>query len=271
MSEIIQVSNDWLALREPEDARARSRDLARAAAAMLPAGPIVVHDLGSGTGSMMRWLAPFLPGPQTWVLHDWSATLTERAINEPRPVDRDNEPIAVRAQVGQLADLRPVDLEGASLVTASALLDVLTSRETHAVVDACVGSGCPALLMLSVTGIVELNPLDDRDDTFQRAFNAHQLRMTDGRTPLGRYAEPVARGAFLEAGWQVRPTVTNWLLDDGEPRLLREWLDGWIGAAVEQSPELHDEAVRYLELREAQQDRGELSAIIQHLDLLAWP
>ena len=33
MSEIIEVSGDWLALREPEDARARSRDLALAAAA----------------------------------------------------------------------------------------------------------------------------------------------------------------------------------------------------------------------------------------------
>ena len=36
----------------------------------MTAAPIVVHDLGSGTGSMMRWLAPLLPGPQTWVLHD---------------------------------------------------------------------------------------------------------------------------------------------------------------------------------------------------------
>ena len=38
-----------------------------------PAGrrpPLLVHDLGSGTGSMVRWLAPRLPGPQHWVLHD---------------------------------------------------------------------------------------------------------------------------------------------------------------------------------------------------------
>ncbi|MDQ1573333.1 MAG: hypothetical protein QOH44_892, partial [Actinomycetota bacterium] len=53
MSEILEVSTEWLALREPEDAGARSLDLAVAAAAMLPNGPVVVHDLGSGTGSMM--------------------------------------------------------------------------------------------------------------------------------------------------------------------------------------------------------------------------
>jgi len=220
---------------------------------------------------MMRWLAPLLPGPQTWVLHDWSPSLTERAIDGPRPVDQDNEPIDVSAQVGQLADLQASDLQGASLVTASALLDVLTSREVHAIVDACVASGCPALLTLSVTGFVELNPFDERDDAFRRAFNAHQLRITDGRRLLGRYGALVARGLFTEAGWHVRSSVTTWRLNDAEPRLLREWLDGWIGAAVEQSPELQDEAVRYREWRVAQQGRGELSAIIRHVDLLACP
>ena len=48
-----------------------------------PAGPAPrrcgVHDLGSGTGSMARWLAPRLPGPQHWVLHDRDAGLLARA------------------------------------------------------------------------------------------------------------------------------------------------------------------------------------------------
>ena len=55
MSEIIEVSSEWLMLREQEDARARSSELALAAADRLAPGPIVIHDLGSGTGSMMRW------------------------------------------------------------------------------------------------------------------------------------------------------------------------------------------------------------------------
>ena len=39
----------------------------------------MIHDLGSGTGSMSRWLAPRLPGPQHWVLHDRDADLLARA------------------------------------------------------------------------------------------------------------------------------------------------------------------------------------------------
>ena len=58
----------WLALREPADAAARRRDLVEQLR-RAPAGdrPLVIHDLGCGTGSMGRWLAPLLPGPQHWV------------------------------------------------------------------------------------------------------------------------------------------------------------------------------------------------------------
>jgi hypothetical protein len=271
MSGILEVSGEWLALREPEDADARSRDLALAAAAMLPKGPIVVHDLGSGTGSMMRWLAPLLPGPQTWILHDWNAELLERAVDGVRPSDRDNAAISVHSQTGNLANLRPADLAGASLVTVSALLDVLTSRETHAIVNACVGARSPALFALSVTGDVRLSPRDERDAAFEHAFNAHQLREADGRQHLGRYGAPIARGLFAQAGWHVRPSTTVWRLDHRRPRLLSEWFHGWVDAAVEQDPGLRANATRYRQLRTSQIERGELAAHVSHVDLLAWP
>lgn len=271
MTEILEVSGDWLALREPEDAAARSLDLALAAAELLADGPIVVHDLGSGTGSMMRWLAPVLPGPQTWFLHDWSAQLTEQAINHVRPVDRDNARISVFGRTGNLADLTPKDLAGASLVTASALLDVLTSEEIHTIVGACVAAHTPALLSLSVTGGVQLNPRDDGDTVFGKAFNAHQVRHANGRRQSGRYAPSVARGLFAEAGWHVRQATTPWRLDHRHPRLLSEWFCGWVDAAVEQEPQLRDEADRYRQKRLAQIELGELSSCVEHVDLLVWP
>ena len=83
MNEIIEVSSDWLRLREPEDARSRSRELALAASGLLRPGPVEVHDLGSGTGSMVRWLAPMLPGPQTWILHDWNPDLVASSTARP--------------------------------------------------------------------------------------------------------------------------------------------------------------------------------------------
>lgn len=71
---------DWLRLREPADAAARAEDLLDAVRARLTGyTPTVIHDLGSGTGSMSRWLAARLPGPQHWVLHDRDADLLARA------------------------------------------------------------------------------------------------------------------------------------------------------------------------------------------------
>jgi hypothetical protein len=271
MSGILEVSSEWLALREPVDADARSRDLALSAAAMLQEGPLVIHDLGSGTGSMMRWIAPLLPGPQTWVLHDWNAHLMERAVDGICPQDRENAEVSVRLQTGNLAELRPADLAGASLVTASALLDVLTSREIHAIVNACVGAGAPSLLALSVTGDVRFSPRDEIDAAFKHAFNAHQLRETGSRQQLGRHGAPITRGLFAQAGWHVRQRTTEWRLDRLLPRLLTAWFDGWVDAAVEQDPGLRIEASRYRQRRMSQIERGELTAHVQHVDLLAWP
>src|SRR5881392_1031633 len=79
----IRVSREWLALREPADAAARAPDLVEHLVRELPpTGRWVIHDLGCGTGAMGRWLAPLLPGPQHWVMHDQDADLLEVAVAE---------------------------------------------------------------------------------------------------------------------------------------------------------------------------------------------
>ena len=76
----IRVSRRWLALREPADAAARAPDLVHSLRPYHPeTGPRLIHDLGCGTGAMGRWLAPLLPGPQHWVVHDRDADLLEVA------------------------------------------------------------------------------------------------------------------------------------------------------------------------------------------------
>src|SRR5258705_10769178 len=68
---------DWLALREPFDAAARSEALTRALAAALPRDrPLKAVDLGAGRGSNVRYLASRLPQqPQEWLLVDEDARL----------------------------------------------------------------------------------------------------------------------------------------------------------------------------------------------------
>lgn len=265
MSVVIPVSADWLTLREGADAAARSRRLARRAARLVPT-PAIVHDLGSGTGSMMRWLAPHLAAGQTWVLHDWNAALLEHAAAD--PPDRI---AAVRTRVGHLEHLRADDVDGASLVVTSALLDVLSAAEVEAIVGACVAVGAPALFALSVDGEVALDPVDPGDRLFASSFNDHQRRLADDRRLLGPDAVAVAAGLFRQAGWTVRTDASPWRLGAREPELIAQWLDGWLAAAVEERPALKEWAEEYARTRAAQLAAGRLRVDVHHRDLLAWP
>ncbi len=87
-SEPVRAGAGWLHLREPADAEARSGELVDILRPHLPSGPLQIHDLGGGTGSMARWLAPRLDGPQRWVLHDRDAELLHLADELPPPRSR---------------------------------------------------------------------------------------------------------------------------------------------------------------------------------------
>lgn len=270
MSTMIPVTVDWLALREPADARARSRALSLQARRRMPRGAAVIHDLGAGTGSMGRWLAPRLRGPQSWVLHDGNTDLVAAAKGSDIR-DACGEAVSVVPRIHELGDLVASDLAGASLVTATTLLDVLTREELVAIVDACVAARAPVLFTLSVTGRVELSPPDPSDRVLEAAFNDHQRRSTDGRVLLGPDAVAVAAELFGAAGWRVRTAATPWRLAHDDSLLAAEWLAGWIGAAVEQRPAVREWAYEAERRRLGQLASGELRVAVHHADLLAWP
>ncbi|AZQ38805.1 class I SAM-dependent methyltransferase [Streptomyces cyaneochromogenes] len=260
---------EWLELREGADAAARAHELLdplRIRLANLPGrSGVVIHDLGCGTGSMGRWLAPHLDGAQHWVLHDRDPYLLHfAAVASPRS-GADGSRVTVETRRGDVGRLTPDALAGASLVTASALLDVLTREEIDTLAAACAGAGCPALLTLSVAGRVELTPSDPLDTEIAEAFNAHQRRSG----LLGPDAITAAAEAFSEHGATVQVHPSPWRLGPGESALTAQWLRGWVAAAVEQRPELRERADRYLRERLAACQAGELRVVVHHSDLLA--
>ncbi|MEU8718031.1 class I SAM-dependent methyltransferase [Streptomyces sp. NPDC048663] len=261
---------EWLELRESADAAARSHDLLdplRIRLANLPGRPggLVVHDLGCGTGSMGRWLAPRLDGAQHWVLHDRDPYLLHfAAVASPR-VAADGSRVTVETRRGDVARLTPDALTGASLVTASALLDVLTREEVDTLAEACTGAGCPALLTLSVAGRVEFGTPHPLDAELTEAFNAHQRR----GGMLGPDAVNAACEAFSDRGATVKVNPSPWRLGPDERALTEQWLRGWVGAAVEERPALAGPAETYLADRLAACAAGDLRVVLHHSDLLA--
>jgi hypothetical protein len=268
----IRVSREWLALREPADAAARANDLVERLTRQLPAtGPRMIHDLGCGTGAMARWLAPMLPGAQHWILHDHDADLLDVAASEPPGPAADGGAVTVETRMSDISRLLPGDLAGATLITASALLDVLTEEELSALITVSVGAGCLVLLTLSVVGRVELTPAEPLDGRIAVAFDAHQRRVTERGRLLGPDALAVAVEQAARLGAEVHVSPSPWRLGTSEAELASEWFTGWVGAACEQEVELAAKVVPYTRRRLAQAATGELRVTVDHADLLISP
>ena len=219
---------------------------------------------------MPRWLAPQLPGPQRWVLHDHDPALLAVAARRCAGLrDAHGQPVAIETRTTELGRLRSVELAGADLVTASALLDLLTAAELDGLATACAATGRPALLTLSVAGHVELDPPDPRDHEFAAAFDAHQRRTVADRRLLGPDAPEVAATTFARHGLHVRAADSPWRLGPDRAELTASWLRGWVAAAAEQRPDLRRTAAGYLADR-LRAGIG-LTALVLHRDLLVLP
>lgn len=251
-----RVSPGWLALREPADAAARAADLVDRIPAV---GRHVIHDLGCGTGSMTRWLAPRLSGPQHWIGHDRDSDLLAVAAA--------HVPVGFEPRQSDITRLRPGDLDGASLITASALLDLLTEDELAGLLELCVTAGCASLFTLSVVGRVELTPAAPLDDRVAAAFDAHQRR----GGLLGPDAVAVAVEELGRLGAEVVVRPSPWRLGPRQADLAAAWFTGWVGAAGEQEPALAGATKDYARRREAEASAGRLAVMVDHADLLVLP
>jgi Methyltransferase domain len=260
-----EFSSTWLGLREPADAEARAADLVPALPR--PDGPWVIRDLGCGTGSLGRWLAPLLPGPQHWIMEDRDPALLAHAAASMVTTAADGSPVTVETRQGDVTALTGADLAGTSLVTCSALLDILTAGELDAIAAALAEHGTTALFTLSVLGEVGFAPADELDGDVAAAFNAHQRRTAGGRRLLGPDAPAAAAGSLVKHGARVTTRPSPWRLGSDRAALSAEWLTGWTSAAAEQRPDLPIDDYRRRRL--AAVGAGEITITVGHQDLLA--
>jgi hypothetical protein len=220
---------------------------------------------------MGRWLAPLLPGPQRWVVHDLDTDLLDVAAAHPPGPAADGAVVALEAKHTDVTRLERRDLADATLITASALLDLLTEEELVRVIAACARQRCPVLLTLSVVGHVEVSPPDRLDRRVAAAFDAHQRRTTTRGRLLGPDAVPLAVSEFGRLGSEVLVRSSPWRLGPRQSDLAAEWLNGWVAAACEQEVQLAAQAAPYTNRRLAQAAAGRLAVTVGHVDVLAVP
>ncbi|MCL5425184.1 MAG: glycosyltransferase [Gammaproteobacteria bacterium] len=278
-----QFAADWLTLREEADFASRSQPIAQLASEWLSARTQTpqVADLGCGRGSNMRFLAPHLDGPQRWKLIDHDPVLLEQAEQRGRDLcDAQGQPVVVKTHCGSLEALEQIPLDDVDLITASALLDLVSQQWIDVLVKRCAGQHQGLLIALSVTdGWHFLDPqgepvLDNEDHWLLAMFIAHQQRDKGLGDALGGQAHDALVEALEKANYRVEQAVTPWQLAAGNrdlQPLMMTLLEGWAEAATEQAPDASARIALWLQQRQQAVAKGELGVWVGHRDLFAVP
>lgn len=251
----------WLGLREAADARARSTVVTAALAAALPAvRPLRCVDLASGTGANIRYLATRLPRPQDWLAVDRDAALLAQV------------PAGVFTRCMDLGNLDgPRLFAGRQLVTASALLDLVSEAWIRGLARQCRRAECGVLFALVYDGRSTCDPAEHEDDEIRRMFNLHQQRSDKGfGIAAGPEAPAIAAGCLAEEGYVVRRERSDWELTASEAALQRALVRGWADASIEIAPGQARAIRGWLARRLGHIDDGRSRIVVGHEDLAAW-
>ena len=267
----------WLDLREPADAEARSPELlAKAAALFAGKESGSVADLGCGTGSLLRALAPLLPDRQRWLLIDGDQIVLSAAIPRLSAWAEQAEPTAeglrllragkeisvVFRQANLADDPLPITAGEAELVGASALFDLVSAEWLERFADRLAAFGAPLYAALTYDGRMSWTPAHPDDLRVEALFNQHQTRDKGTGAALGPNGAPALAHALQQRGFATALAESPWLLRAEQCSLTSATIDGVASAAAELEPRPWIEAWRTL---------PRLAAVVGHLDLLASP
>jgi SAM-dependent methyltransferase len=279
----------WLALREPADARARSSGVVETLKSRLKPGPLSIIDLGAGTGANLRYLAPRLGGKQDWLLVDsdsellgvarkglveWARGLDAQVAANANGISIASHSFsaAVRTRKLDLArELEALPLPHGCLVTASALLDLVSRNWLEALAEACRDSSASVLLALTYDGRMTLTPPEPDDELARALFNRHQRNDKGFGPALGPAAAEAALRAFADRGYALHTAASDWRLGRDEQRLQAELLAGWLAAAAEIEPELRSRLARWSARHGRRIAAGESTLVVGHSDLAGIP
>ncbi|ARS53616.1 class I SAM-dependent methyltransferase [Kushneria konosiri] len=281
-------SSSWLALREPADHHARdAQPLGETCRHWLMSQPrqgaLRFLDLGCGSGNNLRYLAPRLPPHQHWVMMDQDpALLAHVRDNGPRCHDHIDELQCLQRDLSDLARALPDDLLAkTTMVTASALLDLVSEPWLETLIHRCASHRCAIWLAMSINGdnaLIDHDPHDsDRqlaamDQKVQQWISLHQQRDKGFNGALGTTAPGVARSLLEKSGYHVTITQAPWQLDcrdQDQAHLAQSLVQGWLEAALEQAPDQREPLMDWHARRQQHIAQGRVEITVGHTDLFA--
>ena len=268
--------SSWLDLREPADRAARASDVTRFVTAALPVQTSLgVLDLGAGTGSNLRYLVDHLPGDQRWTLVDHDRGLLAEIPLRMRASGADAG-LTVRVRDGRChvsireQDLRTLDpslFEGVGLVTAAALLDLVSETWIEALVRRCQAAAASALFALTYDGRIACAPIDAEDELVVALVNRHQRTDKGFGAAAGPTATSVTAQHFARAGYEIRRARSDWRLGPDSAELQQQLVIGWAAAASAIDPSSAARVHDWLARRQAHIAADTSRILVGHEDL----
>ena len=270
-----KFSVDWLNMREDADLRARDSSLLDYAQKFLTSqnaidAEITVVDLGAGTGSTInafsklgsRWEEKL-----HWRLVDSNKDLLEEAVR------RYEDSSYFQVFNLDLNKVLTLPLDGAKLITASALMDLVSAEFIDAFLEIlqriCKQRPIGFYSALSYDGVISWTPRHFLDDDVLRIFNQHQRSDKGFGIALGAEANHYLEQKLESAGFKVLSADSPWMLSSSEANLVVKFVDG-VAHAVEETL-LLDSALllEWVEYRKKNVSGG--TCIVTHKDILALP
>lgn len=266
-------STDWLALREPMDAAARNPELtARLLDWRRGRGLLTVLDLGSGTGANLRFLVPPLGGEQHWRLVDHDSVLLARGEEQcgAWAAKREINLTLDWRRLDLVRDWERLDFRGVQLVTASALLDLVSADWLERLARHCWDARAAVFVTLSYDGSIAWEPVLAGDEEVREQVNRHQ-RTDKGFGPaLGPDAAGTLAVRLRKLGYEVMSRPSPWRLRPEQRAMQTALLEDWVSAARQIAPEAEADWADWLVRRRRWIERGASRLWVGHEDLFAW-
>jgi hypothetical protein len=232
-----------------------------------------VLDLATGTGSNVRYLSRYLPHQQDWLVVDRDPALLAEVPSRMTSWD-EAQGLVRRVETRQLNLGEPDHPEifaGRHLVTASALLDLVSDGWLQSLAARCRESGAAALFALTYNGRSLCSPAEPEDEMIRDLMNRHQKTSDKGfGQAVGPDAVDCAERSFVAAGYQVRRDASDWVLPPEARDLQRQLIEGWAGAADAVAPEHGSTIADWRTRRLAHVDANRSHIVVGHEDLAAW-
>jgi hypothetical protein len=261
-------SADWLALREPYDAKARNRVVKDAMlAAFHGQTSISIVDLACGSGATLRAIGRDLPQRQAWRLVDNDLSLLAVAAALGRPPD-----VTVRARPVDLARDLELALDGAiDLIVTSALLDLVSQDWLERLAVEAAARRLPVYAALTYDGRVAFDPALAFDHAIVQAVNRHQQGDKGFGPALGPDAAREAAATFKRVGYSFIQGDSDWGLPPDAKAMQCEVLRGFAHAASELGELPQMRIADWLEQRLDLVERGRSGLRVGHVDFFAMP